>query len=94
MMIKVFTKNKNNKIELTTDELKKLLDEAYWEGYRSNISSWTYSSPNLVNTPPYTITSNGSQATIATVSSDSNNKRLSEFINQKLNSSVGMCTSH
>lgn len=31
-MIKVFTTNKNGKIELTKDELKKLLDEAYWEG--------------------------------------------------------------
>jgi len=35
-MIKVFTTNKDGKIELTKDELKKLLDEAYWEGYRAN----------------------------------------------------------
>ena len=32
-MIKVFTTNKDGKIELTKDELKALLDEAYWEGY-------------------------------------------------------------
>ena len=44
-MIKVFTTNKDGKIELTKDELKKLLDEAYWEGYRSN-NVWTYQTPN------------------------------------------------
>ena len=45
-MIKVFTTNKDGKIELTKDELKKLLDEAYWEGYRSNSDIYTYHSPN------------------------------------------------
>lgn len=44
-MIKVFTTNKNNKIELSKDELKKLLDEAYWEGYNSNTSTYIYHSP-------------------------------------------------
>ena len=33
MLIKVFTKNINGKIELTEEELRKILDEAYWEGY-------------------------------------------------------------
>ena len=32
-MIKVFTLNKNNKIELTKEELESLLNESYWEGY-------------------------------------------------------------
>ena len=32
-MIKVFTLNKNKKIELTKQELEKLLNESYWEGY-------------------------------------------------------------
>ena len=45
-MIKIFTTNKDGKIELTKDELKQLLDEAYWEGYRANTSSWIYQSPN------------------------------------------------
>ena len=44
-MIKVFTTNKNGKIELAKDELKSLLDEAYWEGYKSNSGLYTYRSP-------------------------------------------------
>lgn len=34
-MIKVFTLNKNGKIELTKEELENLLNESYWEGCRS-----------------------------------------------------------
>lgn len=49
-MIKVFTTNKDGKIELTKDELKKLLDEAYWDGYRANSTIYTYQTPNW---PPY-----------------------------------------
>lgn len=45
-MIKVFTANKNGKIEISTEELKKILDEAYWEGYRDNNKSWIYSTTN------------------------------------------------
>lgn len=45
-MIKVFTTNKNGKIEFTKDELKKLLDEAYWEGYRASGDTYTYLTPN------------------------------------------------
>ena len=52
MMIKVFTKGKDGKISLTPDELKKLLDEAYWDGYSSN-NSWTYRSPSPSITTPY-----------------------------------------
>lgn len=45
-MIKIFTLNKNKKIELTEKELKQLLDQVYWEGYRdNNKSSWTYTTP-------------------------------------------------
>ncbi len=43
-MIKVFTLNKNGKIELTKKELKQLLDNAYWEGYQDN-KSWVYTTP-------------------------------------------------
>ena len=46
-MIKIFTLNKNNKIELTKEELQALLDESYWDGYRANNHSWTYNSPSL-----------------------------------------------
>ena len=53
-MIKVFTLNKNGKIELNESELKKLLDEAYWDGYRNgNHTTYTYRSPSW---EPYTIT--------------------------------------
>lgn len=45
MMIKVFTTNKDGKIELTKDELKALLDEAYWDGYRANGKCYVYNSP-------------------------------------------------
>ena len=44
-MIKIFTTNKEGKIEFTKEELKSLLDEAYWEGYRANSNSFFYSSP-------------------------------------------------
>ena len=46
-MIKVFTLNKNNKIELTKEELQKLLDDSYWEGYSNGYSKgWTYTTPS------------------------------------------------
>ena len=48
-MIKVFTLNKNGKIELTKKELEQLLNESYWEGYRNNNNYWTYTSPNVIN---------------------------------------------
>lgn len=54
-MIKVFTLNKNGKIELTKKELEQLLNESYWEGYKSNNSLyWTYTSPSI--TTPYITT--------------------------------------
>ena len=51
-MIKVFTTNKDGKIELTKEELKALLDEAYWDGYRS-YNNWVYRTPSW---SPYTWT--------------------------------------
>lgn len=45
-MIKVFTLNKNGKIELTEKELQQLLDNVYWEGYRNNNNpGWAYRTP-------------------------------------------------
>lgn len=60
-MIKVFTLNNNKKIELTKEELEKLLDEAYWEGYHNRKSYWTYATPNY---PSYITTCNTTDNTI------------------------------
>lgn len=46
-MIKVFTTNKDGKIELSKEELKSLLDEAYWDGYRANSKMYVYNSPSI-----------------------------------------------
>ena len=57
-MIKVFTLNKNNKIELTKEELESLLNESYWEGYNKT-NCWTYTSPSYrtnATTDPYKVT--------------------------------------
>lgn len=77
-MIKVFTLNKNNKIELTEKELKALLDEAYWEGYRNGSNTtWTYTSPGYDKWNPYyyTTCTNATTGTItltSTTASDIN----------------------
>lgn len=47
MIIRVFTLNNNGKIEITEEELRKLLDDSYWEGYYDSGKSWTYTSPNI-----------------------------------------------
>lgn len=66
-MIKVFTLNKNGKIELTKKQLEQLLNESYWEGYNSKKNTYwrTYTSPSITfpsittttKTNPYTINS-------------------------------------
>lgn len=84
-MIKVFTTNKNNKIEFTKEELQKLLDEAYWDGYRANSGTWTYTTPNYnpshwyITTSSsgdnqYTVTYNDSINNINSTAKDSNLK--------------------
>ncbi len=54
MKVKVFTPNKNGKIEFSRKELEVLLDEIYnsgWEDGRNyNGSSWWWTSPTI---PPY-----------------------------------------
>ena len=52
-MYKVFTVNKNGKIELSKEELQKLLDDSYWEGYRANSGTYVYHSPSW---NPWTVT--------------------------------------
>lgn len=66
-MIKVFTTNKEGKIELTKDELKALLDEAYWEGYRANSGTYIYTTPYTWS--PYKWT-NGTSVTNVTLSTN------------------------
>lgn len=62
-MIKVFTLNEKNKIELTKEELENLLNESYWEGCRSK--SWIYNTPSYISTSsPYVITHNGSSMSL------------------------------
>lgn len=64
-------KVKNGKIELSKEELKKLLDEAYWEGYRNGSgTTWTYITPNW--TPYYWTTTAATTGTITSGSSVSN----------------------
>lgn len=71
-MIKIFTLNKNNKIELTEKELKALLDEAYWEGYRNGSNTtWTYTSPSYDKWSPYYSTT-CTNATTGTITLTSN----------------------
>ena len=40
-MVKVFTPNKDGKIEFTKDELEKLLNEVWWDGRNTNNYWWT-----------------------------------------------------
>ena len=63
-MIKVFTLNKNNKIELTKKELEQLLNESYWEGYFKN-NTYVYQTPDYPYWK-YSITSTG-QATAGSI---------------------------
>ena len=58
-MVKIFTTNKNGKIELTEKELRQLLDDVYWEGYRDNNHTWTYTSPHY----PYWTSTTGTPLT-------------------------------
>lgn len=54
MMVKVFYPNKNGKIEFTKQEIEKLLDEVYNQGYRDgqNHPYW-WTSPTITTTPYY-----------------------------------------
>ena len=50
-MVKVFTPNKDGKIEFTKNELEKLLNEVWWDGRNSATYTWT--SPWTITTPYY-----------------------------------------
>ena len=58
-MIKVFTLNKNGKIELTKKQLENLLNEAYYQG-KGYTTTWTYT------TPYYTISNDNMCTTLNT----------------------------
>lgn len=78
-MVKVFTTNKNGKIELTREELQKILDDAYWEGYYNN-HNWVYHSPSV---SPYTwtiSTSNTPNPSTETITCCSNSVNASSEI--------------
>lgn len=68
MMIKVFTLNSNGKIEITEEELKKLLDDSYWEGYNDSSKSYIYTGPNTnpITNPSITWLSDKTTTTFTT----------------------------
>lgn len=48
-MVKVFTTNKDGKIEFTKEELETLLNEVWNDGYNRNGSYW-WTSPSITKT--------------------------------------------
>lgn len=70
MKTKFFTLNKNNKVEFTEKELRRLLDEIYNDGYSDgrNSRGWWYTTPVR-----YTYTSPWYTTTSATSNSSSDN---------------------
>ena len=54
-MVKVFTTNKEGKIEFTKDELETLLNEVWNDGYNKHGSYW-WQSPTITWTSPTTNT--------------------------------------
>ena len=65
MIVKVFQKNKNGKIEFTKEELETLLNEVYWDGYRANNSTWTWTTP--LSYPAYATTDLKTNTTAITI---------------------------
>lgn len=58
MSIKVFQTNSNGKIEFTRNELEKLLNEIYKEGFRegeekAKSNHWTWTAPSIYTPPGY-----------------------------------------
>ena len=80
MMIKIFTTGKDGKITLTGKELKELLDEAYWEGYRANSHTITWTTPSW---SPYYYTTCSDGYTISTSNAAKNVTTDSITLNAK-----------
>lgn len=56
---KVFTPNANKKVEFTKEELEKLLNEVYNEGYTDGkASNWTIGYGDIITQPYTKVTSN------------------------------------
>lgn len=72
MMVKIFTPNKNGKIEFTKDELEKLLNEAWYDGKNSNNNYfWTSPSPWYTTTCiPLSTSSTASQSGVSVTLND------------------------
>ena len=62
-MVKVFTTNKNGKIEFTEKELEKLLNEVWNDGYNANTHRYWWSSPMTTTaaTPHITLCSDATR---------------------------------
>lgn len=89
MMIKIFTKNKNNKIELTEKELKDLLDEAYWDGYRANTeTTYTYATPHRWY-DPYVCTATSTGVTLSNNIVDTSNFTTTATLNNSQTTKEG-----
>lgn len=77
-MVKVFTTNKDGKIEFTQKELEKLLDEVWRDGYNSNSYRYWWSSPTITTpyytttTPYYTTTTDGAKTITYTTNTERN----------------------
>ena len=77
-MVKTFSKNENNKIEFSENELKKLLDEIFFEGYQIGLNKrYTYTTPiwtyAYANTYPYSTISTSDSITWSTTDAMINN---------------------
>lgn len=73
-MVKVFTTNKNGKIEFTEKELENLLNEVWRDGYNSNTTRYWWYSPTIttgtITTPNIYTKTNGSTITYTTERSE------------------------
>ena len=55
MIIEIFTKNENGKIEFTETELKELLDKVHKDGYNEGKrKAYYYTTPHYTSTSPLT----------------------------------------
>ena len=68
-MVKVFTPNKNGKIEFTKKELEKLLDEVWRDGYNSN-NNYYWHSPYWYGNGYYWVSCTDAASTVTIPSSD------------------------
>ena len=68
MKVKVFYPDKNGRISFTKDELQKLLDEVYQEGYNDG-RPYYWTSPYYYSTTPYYTTTSGTNVNITSSNS-------------------------